>query len=81
MRGLENGKLPVSYSDLREIGLHNDKARRAILVAIELGFVVKAPQLAPLRDKRDIRAPNLYGLTWFSEVVRTKYARSEFFSS
>jgi hypothetical protein len=56
-----NGKLPVTYSDLREIGLYNDTARRAILVVIELGFIDKVPQLV---RPRDIRAPNLFGLTW-----------------
>jgi hypothetical protein len=50
--GVENGSA---------IGLHNDKARRAILIAIELGFIDKVPQLI---SHRNIRAPNLYGLTW-----------------
>ena len=59
--GVANGKLPVTYGDLNKIGLHNDKARRAILVAIELGFIDKGPQLV---RPRNIRAPNLYGLTW-----------------
>lgn len=61
--GVENGKLPVTYSDFVRCGVRRNSVREAQLVAINLGFVDRT-SIGEVPWHGDIHRPSTFGLTW-----------------
>jgi hypothetical protein len=61
--GVENGSLPVTYTDFVRCGVRRNSVREALLVAIHLGFI-DITSVGDVPWHGDIRKPSIYSLTW-----------------
>ena len=61
--GVENGKLPVTYTDFVKFGVRRNTVRESILVAQHLGFIDRT-STGEVPWHGDIRAPGTFSLTW-----------------
>jgi len=69
--GTDNGKLPVTYNDFVQYGIHRHSIRSAIREVVALGFVeITEPGRA---GNAEWRKPNLFRLTYRN----TKYAPTD----
>lgn len=66
--GVENGNLPVTYSDFVAYGVRRNSVRVALAIAIALGFLDKTSSGEVPWDGGDIRKPSTYGLTWLPQL-------------
>lgn len=67
--GRDNGRLPVTYDDFEKYGVRKGSIRRAVDIAIALGFVDRTER--GVRAHGAARRPAKYGLTWIPRVDGT----------
>jgi hypothetical protein len=61
--GVDNGRLPVTYSDFGKEGVRRNSVYEALLVAIHLGWIERTG-IGSVPWQGDIREPSHYRLTW-----------------
>jgi hypothetical protein len=62
--GVQNGRLPVTYSDFVRCGVRRNAVREAQLVAEHLGFIDRISVGETPWHSGDIRSPSMFALTW-----------------